>query len=575
MFKRILACGFFLAVFIVFFSQKKTSAQSQTTNLGPWQQSAVFPNDTTHPMPSFVAGNYYYVLLRNTQIIYARINQDGTLGQWQIASTNHGEGSGRGYAAVVINGIPYMLRFGRVEKFNIDQNSGNVISLDQVGASNGIGDNYYYWNSAVVADFGTNQYVFNLGGFDCCGAPHYSTNNRIFRSSNALANPWQWVEMNITKPYRNPYKGFFYKDPGGTYGYIYTSDLEQTVNPDPLYRIKVKSDGSFEGNWINTGNLPTKDAADDNSLGDSFVVSSNNLFITRGKKVYRTLINSNDGSLTGWTDINSNLPVRQIDKPWGPSVDGDHSDGQSYGIKGNFVYLTGPDRVYFAQILGSGQPTPTNTPVPSSTGTPPTNTPTRVPSPTNGPIPTTPCSGINNASITFAFQPDRVRFVGNFNNSGGLTILAVNNTGQCSFTRNNISIVYNSTNSGGDYWTEQPIQLPSGNYSFYLSGPRNLRQQFNGIALSPNQALDCRTQNNTGCGDLGDINIRITKMLATGDANRDNVINSIDYELYRIRVGQTGTGNNSDFDYNNSVEFIQGNNDDFLHFKNNFGKQGV
>ncbi len=163
----------------------------------------------------------------------------------------------------------------------------------------------------------------------------------------------------------------------------------------------------------------------------------------------------------------------------------------------------------------------------------------------------------------------------NFNNSGGLTIVAINNTKQCTINLTNIPIVYNSSNFGGDYWTENPVSLPSGNYSFLLSGPRNLRQRFDGIALSANGALDCRTANSQGCGDLGNLATRAQKMLYTGDANRDNVINSIDYELYRIRVGQTGSGNNADFDYNNNVEFTNGNNDDFLHFKNNFGKRGV
>lgn len=241
----------------------------------------------------------------------------------------------------------------------------------------------------------------------------------------------------------------------------------------------------------------------------------------------------------------------------------------------NIPYIPIETRLGF-QATNTPIPSPTSTPLPTVTGiTLPTVTPTRTPTPTTAPIPTTTCTTANNASITFAFQPDRVRNVVNFNNSGGLTLLAVNNTQQCSFTRNNIFIVYNNTGQGGDFWTELPVSLPSGNYSFYLSGPRNIRQQFNGIALSPNQNLDCRTTNATGCGDLGNLNIRVTKMLATGDANRDNVINSIDYELYRVKVGQAGSGNNSDFDYNNSVEFTNGNNDDFLHFKNNFGKKGV
>jgi len=391
--KKVLCILFFL--FILLFL---TKSSVNATSIGSWQSSTSYANDvSSHPLPSFVAGNYYYVLLYNRSIIYAKLNSNGTLGNWQTASTQHNEGSGRGYTAVVIGNTPFLLRFGRVEKLVIDSSSGNVTAINQVGSDGGgsdsVGGNYYYWNSVVSATIGTSTYVFHLGGFDCCQAPHYSTNNQIFRANNISSGSWQWQSMG-NGTYRNPYKGVFYKVTDQNYGYIFASDLNQEKNPNPLYRIKVKSDGNFEGGWTNTGNLPDKASGNDHALGDIFVIDSS-LFVVRGSKVYQATINT-DGSISSWNDSPPDLPEIQINKPWGPSVDGDHTDGSSYGIYNNYVYVTGPNKVYFAQINGSPIPTltPTSTQpslTPTVTNTPPTATPTNRPSstptPTNTPTP--------------------------------------------------------------------------------------------------------------------------------------------------------------------------------------------
>ena len=389
--KKVLCILFFL--FILLFL---TKSSVNATSIGSWQSSTSYANDvSSHPLPSFVAGNYYYVLLYNRSIIYAKLNSNGTLGNWQTASTQHNEGSGRGYTAVVIGNTPFLLRFGRVEKLVIDSSSGNVTAINQVGSDGGgsdsVGGNYYYWNSVVSATIGTSTYVFHLGGFDCCQAPHYSTNNQIFRANNISSGSWQWQSMG-NGTYRNPYKGVFYKVTDQNYGYIFASDLNQEKNPNPLYRIKVKSDGNFEGGWTNTGNLPDKASGNDHALGDIFVIDSS-LFVVRGSKVYQATINT-DGSISSWNDSPPDLPEIQINKPWGPSVDGDHTDGSSYGIYNNYVYVTGPNKVYFAQINGSPIPTltPTSTQpslTPTVTNSPPTATPTYSPTstPTNTPTP--------------------------------------------------------------------------------------------------------------------------------------------------------------------------------------------
>lgn len=504
-------------------------------------------------MPSFIAGDYYYVLLTDRRIIYAKIKSDGSLDSWQTATAQHNEGGGRGYTAVVIDNIPYLLRFGRVEKLVINA-SGNVTEIQQVGASNGVGDNYYYWDSAVVTDFGTNKYVFILGGFDCCDGAHYSTNNLIFRSS-ASTTPWQWQAMG-EGAHQNPYKAVFYKPSGANYGYIYVGDLhkENSFNPaypDHLYRVKVKNDGSFDTGWTLTADFPAKDPTDQNSFGEIFV-SGSTLFVIRGKKVYSATINT-DGTLTSWDDSPTDLPGTQINKNWGPSQDADHTDGTSVGIKNNFVYITDQDKVYYTQIGGS---------VPSASPNP---------TATTGPVPTlAPCSGPRNSLIKFSIQIDTVKDIDNFNDAGGLSLIGINNTKHCFTDAGPINVTLEENNL---VVTNSPVSLPDGTYTIILWASRNLKQKYDNIKLTADSTLDCTGQAPADCGGLSP-QIQIREVLYSGDINNDNIINAVDFELYRQNIGSTTEGNNADLDYNGKVEYKNGVDDDFYMLKNNFGRTG-
>lgn len=383
-FRRLLFLFLILLSFFGLAIVLKSPPAAAEVNLGPWQESAsylAFRNSPSHPLPSFSVAGYFYVLLANNErdIIYAIIKNDGSLDSWQLATAKHNEGSGRGYTAVVVGSIPYLLRYGRVEKLIIDGLTGNVTQIIQVGSAGGgqdrVGDSAYYWNSAAAASFPGQNYVFHLGGFDMIA---YGNNNNIYRCGNTSSSQWNWEPLG-QGPYQNPYKAAFYLASSGNYGYLYTSDL----NPDskPIYRIKVLSNGNFEGGWLGSGNLP---AGDDNSLGDYFIRESS-FFAVRGSKVFKAVINDNDGSLSAWSQVSS-LPRPQIDKNWGPSVGSDHTEGPSFGIFNNFVYLTGQEKVYYSSISGQVTPTTTLTPTLTPTTTPgATLTPTLTPSPTPPP----------------------------------------------------------------------------------------------------------------------------------------------------------------------------------------------
>lgn len=215
---------------------------------------------------------------------------------------------------------------------------------------------------------------------------------------------------------------------------------------------------------------------------------------------------------------------------------------------------------------------PTNTGIPPSATNPPATTATPTPTPTFPPCRTSPV----NPKMKIVFQVDRIANPVNFNNSGGLQVIGVNFDNRCQVVKNNIDITYDS---GLDFFSA-PFSLPIGNnkgYDILLMGPRNLRQKFGGIKLNATENeidLDCTVDNPpAGCGEL--ITKREEKKLWAGDANQDGVVNVLDFELYRQNVGNTASGNNTDFDYNGKVEYKNGVNDDFILLKNNFGKSGI
>lgn len=380
--KKIFILIFIFLICTLFILQKrKTFAQTSIT-LGSWNETAPFAdgNHKSHPYPSFSIGSYYYVHTTDSSgngdrfIYYARQETNGSLSTWTKATVDHGGGP-HGYTGVVADNLFYHFRNGHIVRYNMGAN-GNIVdtSLLESSVDTTFDGNKYVWDTAVYVPFDSRKYIFHLGGFSFSG---YEYKNDLFRIELPIRQGDKFQKIGNT-PSGRPYKAAFYKA-GPNYGYIYLGNRDSGV----ISRIQVNKDGSV-GSWNETRGMPQGTG---NNLGDIFIIGDQ-LFVIRGKKVFKATINKETGTISDWDDSPPDIPEEQIDVTWG---DG-HPEGASYGIIGNYVYVTGPKKVYYAQIIGAGQPTstptstsPTRTPTPSGN---PSATPTITNAPSNTPTPT-------------------------------------------------------------------------------------------------------------------------------------------------------------------------------------------
>lgn len=352
-----------------------TYAQQQVTTLDPWQETTTFiDNDNrTSPLPSFAINKRYYVHTdfpiqnaNSERILYVSDQQtDGSLGPWRIATGDHGGGP-HGYTAITAANNVYHFRNGHIAQYIIDS-SGNVseIKLLESGQETSFGGNNYVWDTALFVPFDIKKFIFHFGGYSL---PSDGWKNDIYRAEVPINQGASFTKVGNTPlgSDKKPYKAAFFKVDSDL-GYIYLGDRIS----GSIYKTTVDKDGNL-GTWTNAGIAPSGG----NNLGDMFIVD-NQLFIIRGNKVYQATI-ATDGTLGVWMDTPADLPANQVSIEW---TDG-HPEGKNYAIIGDYVYVTGPDRVYFTKINRPGSSTPT------LTSTPPQNTST--PQPTG----TTPTTGI-------------------------------------------------------------------------------------------------------------------------------------------------------------------------------------
>lgn len=369
-----------IAVFLLFLGlviSSRASFQTEGANLSIWQSTSPFvdSNHVSHPLPSFARGNYYYVhtmtLSAQDRILYfAQKNSDGSLSSWQTALDNHG-GGGHGYTAVTVDNTPFHFRNGHIAEY-LTRSDGTVekINLKETNQRTSFIGRRYVWDTAVWANFaGSKGYVFHLGGWDM---ENYNyVNQDILRSAVPVGSSFQ--DTGVNHPAGRPGKSAYYNPGNSNYGFIYSGES----GGSRLWRMKVEDNGNL-GDWQEVTSLPQGDG---NNLGDMFVVD-NTLFAVRGKKVFRSVLGTN-GELSSWDDSPPDLPEEQIDVTW---TDG-HLEGASYGIIGDYVYLTGAKKVFFAKIIGGGTP-PTTIPNVSPTPTTGSGYPTNTPAPNNQPSPT-------------------------------------------------------------------------------------------------------------------------------------------------------------------------------------------
>lgn len=385
------------------FITRPASSQSSSVTLGSWQATPEFQGES-NPYPSFARGGYYYVHTNNSRhVYYARPNADGSIASWSQAWADHG--GIHGFTAVVVDGIPFHFRNGHIARYPFKSDGtvdGDVILQEPPGNLEYAFDGrLWVWDTAVYAPLTTGKYVYHLGGFSCpgggCGVS-YQYNGDIFRSSVPIGD--KFTNTGKTHPENKPGKSVFYAPNGGAdYGFIYTAG-----NPaGTLHKIRVNSDGSL-GDWESIGDLPNGSG---NNRGDLFVIG-NTIFTIRGSKVFSSDLNPQTGVLSGWSDNPPDLPEEQVHVTWGGE-----QEGATWGVIGNYIYVTGSRRVYYALISGNGS-IPTATP---SAGA--TNTPTPPPGSTN--TPTTP-AGQPTATPTIppATTCDQMKKQGNYNCTGSV-----------------------------------------------------------------------------------------------------------------------------------------------------------
>jgi hypothetical protein len=311
--------------------------------LGAWAASGEFVGEgyTSHPLPSVASAGFYYVHTHRDgderRLFSARPNPDGSLGPWQLSSGDHGGGP-HGFTAVDVAGEPFHFRNGHIARYVMSAEGLMVGDVECIEASadESFGGNRYVWDSAVYARFPTGEdLVFHLGGFSFTG---YTYRQDVFRSQVPLLPAFEHTGR--SHPATRPGKSAFCVAAGQ--GYLFSGES----GASRLWRASVDPAGAL-GDWVELDALP---AGTGNERGDLFVVDRM-LFAVRGSTVFAAFVGEG-GALSAWVEQPS-LPEDQIDVTWG---DG-HLEGAAWGVIGDFVYLTGPRRVFHAPLL-RGQPCP-------------------------------------------------------------------------------------------------------------------------------------------------------------------------------------------------------------------------
>ncbi len=363
----LLCLGFYSSVS----SPKSQNVGAQTTpQLGAWQSTASFPGQG-HPYPSFVHDGYYFVNSTDSRKVYSgKPGADGNITSWQQAWGDHG--GVHGFTAVQTDNSAFMMRNGHISEYPFTAN-GMMENRDytfyETSLSASFGGRLWVWDTAVYAPLTTGKYIFHLGGFNCppktC-PDSYTYRGDIYFARLPMGNKFTYTGKQHPdfSPTANggdgPGKSVFFAPNGGAdYGFIYTTrNLHNS-----LYKIRVNSDGSLD-NWERLADIP---AGNGNQRGDLFVIG-NTLFAIRGSKVFSTNLDPASGALAGWSDDPPDLPEAQIVSPWG-----NHLEGAAWGIIGNYVYVTGDTKVFYAPIQSAGGgSTPTVAAATPTTGTQPT-----------------------------------------------------------------------------------------------------------------------------------------------------------------------------------------------------------
>ncbi len=333
-------------------------ASGRCSTLGAWATTAAFADSTrqSHSQPSVAFGSSYCVWTitipyasSQSWIYCAKQNAaDGSLSPWQ--QSPHPHGGHQGFTAATVDGKVYMFRNGHIAWYEAsstgDALTGNEITTESSQAA-AYGGHYWMWDSAVYAPFSDgSKWVVHLSGFDMTLESTYGNGPGAYPANVFAAKvplPQAFTSTGQKHPAsqssNRPGKSAFFAGAGQTTGYVFVT-IDAYGGPSPaLWRASLTSAGALSG----FTQMPDVPSGDDNQRGDAFFAGQT-LFVVRGSKVFGADVDPATGKLGSWKNQPA-LPEPQIDMTWGGE-----SEGQSWGVIGDYVYLTGQKTVHYAKI---------------------------------------------------------------------------------------------------------------------------------------------------------------------------------------------------------------------------------
>jgi hypothetical protein len=310
------------------------STMTGCPRLGPWRASEPWGDAASHPMPSFVHDDRFYVHTDAARAMrVADIDAAGALGAWRDAG-DHGGGP-HGFTAVVLHDEVFHFRNGHIATFRFRPDGaldGDVALLEE-SVDLAFGGNRYVWDVAVaITDGTTPRGVVHLGGFSFTG---YEYRPHVLRRASPIEGRFERVgDFPVSRPGNAAYVSI-----DAIHGFVFARESAGAR----LFRARV--DGLDVSSFEELAALPD---GDDNGRGDVIAIGCT-LVVIRGARVFVADVAS-DGALSTFEPAPS-LPEPQIDVSWG---DG-HQEGASWGLARGYVHVAGPRRVYSSEIL-AGSP---------------------------------------------------------------------------------------------------------------------------------------------------------------------------------------------------------------------------
>ncbi len=318
--------------------------------------------------------------------------------------------------------------------------------------------------------------------------------------------------------------------------------------PNPSYTLVEHWDGT---SWsvVSSPNYG-------NQLYEVAAVSANDVWAV-GYNGNSTLIDHWDG--TAWSVSSSNNPGCCNNNVLYGIAAAAADDVWAVGNNGAGVTLV----EHYATLCGTPTNTPTITLTRTQTNTPTitltrtqTNTPTITNTPTDTPT-STPTITPGGPTLTPTFTPSAVIINGHLTWQGVAAANRPSVTGTLQLCVSGSTQTFNFTTDTGGYFTVTVTTiLPDGTYHWRTKGGRHLSNS------SPLDGADLVIINGYATLEFG------TQRGGNANADRDNIINATDYNIFKTEFGMGGI-RRSDFDYNNVVNVL-----DFNIIKGNFGQAG-